>query len=148
MYIQVEDYLRYTLGASVEEFPLAPLRRVSSASSASSPAPPAVCVKDIFFRWLCKWSAITEEDVAMLRRELHLPDEFRFPAPRGYDTRVPCLREAYLDTVDDMSLDRRTRERLVLGFSPKWTLFNQILFPFIRWQFNITTPSTVLVLQH
>ena len=152
-------YLRETVGARVEEFPLVDLRTTGVGASATASVAPAsatgslltapsvtsdvvpVRLERLFFRWMCKACATTEADVELQRASLSLPDGYRFPGPRGWDTRFVNLRDMLLDIHEDMQLDRRTRERLVLGLSPKWTMIKQILFPFLGSKFDLSSLS-------
>ena len=151
--------MRETVGATVEEFPLADLRTSGvGASSTASVAPASangslftapsvtsngvpVRLERLFFRYLCKAWATTEADVELQRASLSLPDGYRFPGPRGWDTRFVNLRDMLLDTQEDVQLDLRTRERLIFGLSPKWTMIKQILFPFLGSKFDISSLS-------
>ena len=150
--------MRDTIGASVQQFPFADLKtpRVSASASASATdslhtAPEAdlspsdslrVRVERVLYRWLCMTSATTEADVELQRASLQLPDGYRFPGPRGWDTRFPNLRDLLLDIHEDFQFDFRTRERLVFGISPKWTLIKQMILPFLGWKFDLASLST------
>ena len=153
------NYLREKVGASVQLFPLAYLRtarvpasasesatdllhRASEAVSSLSSDSVRVRVERVLYRWLCMTSVTTEADVEMQRALLPLPDGYRFPGPRGWDTRFANLRDMLLDIHEDVQLDFRTRESLVFSISPKWTLLKQILLPFLGWKFDLASLST------
>lgn len=167
---QVAKYLRETVGASVQEFPLAYLEKIGDSSPASVSdksasdtnslstlqlfitcfvalpfitfsGGPRVRVERILFRWLCMANATTEADVELLHAAMPQSAGYYFPGPRGWDTRLMNLRDLLLDIQEDVQMDRRTRERLIFGLSPKWSLIKQILFPFLRVRFDSSVLS-------
>ena len=144
------NYLRNTVGATVEQFPLADLRTAAPAPETVSlcSTPESVSTRGVqvpaermIYRWLCMANATTEADVELQRASLPLPDGYTFPGPRGWDTRLVGTRDVLLDIHEDVRLDRRTRERIIFGLSPKWTLFKQIAFPFLSWKFDLGSLS-------